>query len=130
MSWRTLAYIPNFDSLFDLKSYSLEQQHNDFHYCLRYLLNGLETLFETSDSYNWSFQFDKYPGKVFQRKIKFILGNVLGDTKGANLICSRFANNTFTTHIARDCDVMTINCDDPLHKCKFHKAHRHSTWIF
>ena len=63
MSWRTLGYLPNFDSLFDSKSYSAEAKHNDFHYCLRYLLNGLEKLFTAQQSYKWIFQFDRFPGK-------------------------------------------------------------------
>ena len=52
--------------------------------------------------------------------MKFVLGNVLGDAKGANVLCSRYGNNT-TSHIARDCDVLTSMCDDPNHECKFHK---------
>ena len=53
MAWRTLAYIPNFDSLFDSKDYNVEMKHNDFHFCLRYLLSGLETLLSSQDTYIW-----------------------------------------------------------------------------
>ena len=52
--------------------------------------------------------------------MKFVLANVLGDAKGANVLCSRFGNNT-TSHIARDCNVLTDVCDNPHHKCVFHK---------
>ena len=52
--------------------------------------------------------------------MKFVLANVLGDAKGANVLCSRFGNNT-TSHIARDCNVLTDVCDNPYHKCIFYK---------
>ena len=121
MSWRTLGYIPNFDSLFQSKNYSVDSKHNDFHFCLRFLLNGLEKLMNNVDGYVWDFKFDRYPDKVYRRTMKFVLGNVLGDAKGANVLCSRYGNNCLTTHIARDCDVCTENCDDHNHKCCFHK---------
>ena len=120
MSWRTLAYIPNFDAIFQHKNYSVDTKYNDFHFCLRYLLNGIEKLQSVSDGYVWNFVFDKYGDKVYKRQLRFVLGNVLGDAKGANVLCSRFNNNT-TSHIARDCDVLTVNCDNPYHKCTFHK---------
>ena len=121
MSWRTVAYIPNFDCLFGNKNYSVDQKHNDFHFVLRYLLNGIEKLLTSSPYYYWDFQFDKFRNKIYTKKIKFVLGNVLGDAKGANVLCSRYGNNTNTTHIARDCDVLTEHCDDPHYRCNFHK---------
>ncbi len=120
MSWRTLAYIPNFECHFGSKGYSVDSKHNDFHFCLKYLLNGIEKLFESSHGYYWDFNFDKYPNKTYRRKMKFVLGNVLGDAKGANVLCSRYGNNT-STHIARDCDVLTDDCDNYKHICCFHK---------
>ena len=120
MSWRTLAYIPNFDALFGTKNYSVDMKHNDFHFCLRYLLDGVKTILDFKDGFDWSFQFSCYPGKVYKRNMKFVLGNVLGDAKGANVLCSRYGNN-MSSHIARDCDVLTNICDDPYHKCNFHK---------
>lgn len=121
MSWRTLGYIPNFESNFGKKNYSIESKNNDFHFVLRFLLSGIEKILSSSVYYNWNFQFQKFQGKVYTRKIHFVIGNVLGDAKGANLLCSRFGNNTSTTHVARDCDVLTENCDDPHHRCTFHK---------
>ena len=120
MSWRTLAYIPNFDAGFGNKNYTVDMKHNDFHFCLRYLLNGVQKLLSFTDGFDWSFEFDSYPNKSYKRNMKFVLGNVLGDAKGANVLCSRFGNNT-TSHIARDCDVLTEVCDNPKHKCIFHK---------
>ena len=121
MSWRTIAYIPNFDSLFDSKDYTVQMKHNDFHFCLRYLLNGVEKLFQSQESYLWKFNFTKYSGKSYLRNLKFVMGNILGDAKGANVLCSRFNNNTFTSHLARDCDVMIENADNHEHQCVFHK---------
>ena len=52
--------------------------------------------------------------------MKFSLGNVLGDAKGANVLFSRYNNNT-TSHIARDCNVLTLEWDGPECKCVFNK---------
>ena len=120
MSWRTVAYIPNFDASFQSKNYSVDMKYNDFHFCLRYLLNGIEKVISHKDGFNWNFVFNKFPNKVYKRRLKFVLGNVLGDAKGANVLCSRFNNNS-TSHIARDCDVLTDMCDNPNHKCRFHQ---------
>ena len=119
-SWRTLGYIPNFDALFGNKKYSVDVKHNDFHFCLRYLLDGPHKVISYSEGYDWSFNFKTFPNHNYKRKIKFVLGNVLGDAKGANVLCSRFGNNT-SSHIARDCNVLTMSSDDPNHKCLFHK---------
>ena len=120
MSWRTIAYIPNFDAIFKHKNYSVDTKYNDFHFCLRYLLNGIEKVLNIKEGFNWVFEFRQYPNKKYKRKLKFVLGNILGDAKGANVLCSRFNNNT-TSHIARDCNVLTENCDDPEYRCIFHK---------
>ena len=120
MSWRTLAYIPNFDASFGNKKLSVDMKHNDFHFCLNYLLNGLKKVLLSDNGFNWEFKFRKYPNIKYKRKIFFVLGNVLGDAKGSNVLCSRYGNNT-TAHIARDCNVLTEDCDNHLHKCTFHR---------
>ena len=120
MSWRTVAYIPNFDAIFQSKNYTVDMKYNDFHFCLRYLLNGIEKVINQKDGFSWLFQFDVFPNRTYERKLKFVLGNVLGDAKGSNVLCSRFNNNS-TSHIARDCNVLTQNCDNPQCKCTFHK---------
>jgi hypothetical protein len=120
MSWRTIAYLPNFDIMFQQCKYTVEEKVGDFHFCLRYILNGLEKL-QNIDGMFWDFKFDKYPGKVYRRKLKFPLATVLGDAKGLDLLCSRFGNRTKTVCIARDCNVKTEESDDPHVRCTFHK---------
>ena len=44
MSWHKLGYIPNFDAAFRSKKYSVDTNHNNFHYYLHYLLSGIEKL--------------------------------------------------------------------------------------
>ena len=51
ISWRTLRYITNFDAAFGIKKYSVDTKHNDFHFYLRYLLNGLEKLLVCSHGF-------------------------------------------------------------------------------
>ena len=120
MSWRTIAYIPNFDTMFQQCKYSVEEKVGDFHFCLRYILNGLEKL-QKVDGLFWDFKFDEYPGKVYRRKLRFPLATVLGDAKGLDLLCSRFANRTKTVCVARDCNVKTLEADNPNIRCTFHK---------
>ena len=122
MSWRTLAYIPNFQEIvFQHCKYTVDQRHGDFHFCLRYLMNGIEKLQKLRSGYNWTFHFKKFPNKSFKRKLIFTVGNVLGDAKGANVLCSRYGNNTLTTHLSRDCNVLTKDSDNPKCRCIFHK---------
>ena len=52
--------------------------------------------------------------------MKFVLANILRDEKRANVLYSRFENNIIS-YIARDCNVFTNICDNPHHKCVFHK---------
>ena len=117
MSWKTSAYIPNFDAIFQNKKYSVNTKCNDFHFCLRYLLNVVEKVISQSDGFNWNVYFNKFSNKTYNRELRFFLGNILGDVKGASVL---FNNNT-TSHIARDCDVLTDNCDNPQCKCTFHE---------
>ena len=58
--------------------------------------------------------------KKYKRNIKFILANVLRDVKGANVLCLRYSNNT-KSDIARNFNVITNVCNNPHHKCIFHK---------
>ena len=67
MSWRTLGYIPNFDAGFGSKKYSLDTKHNDFHYCLCYLLSSLEKLLSCSHGFDWIFVFKSYPKKYIKQ---------------------------------------------------------------
>ena len=120
MLWHTLGYIPNFDAVLGSKKYSVDTKHNDFNFCLRYLLSGLEKLLSFSEGFHWNFEFKYYPNKKYKRNTKLVLANVLGDVKGANILCSKFVNIT-NSNIARNCNVLTDACDNPYHKLIFHK---------
>ena len=62
MSWRSIGYLPNFDESFASKTYTPDQKSNDFHFCLRYILNGIEQIQKHNGLY-WDFKFPEYEGE-------------------------------------------------------------------
>ena len=118
MSWRTIGYIPNFNEHFGNKRYTPEQKMCDYHYCLRYILNGIEKI-QAIHHLKWQFCFTKYPNKVYNRNLRFYLSHVSGDAKGNDVWCGRFNNRTKTVCLARDCDVKVLDSDNPNVSCNF-----------
>ena len=119
MAWRPIGYLPNFQEQFGQKCYTAKEKANDFHYCLRYILDGIEKIQKLNGLY-WEFQFSKYPGQKYKRLLKFTLSHVVSDAKENDLICGRMSNRTNTLCLARDCDISIENSDNPDIKCNFH----------
>ena len=119
-AWKTLGYIPNFNEQYGNKQYSPEQKMNDYHYCLRYILDGLEKLIRFK-KLNWIFKFNSSNEDTYHRELVFYLSHVSGDAKGNDLWCSRYNSRTKTICIARDCDVKTVDSDNPKIHCNFLK---------
>ena len=119
MAWRSIGYLPNFDESFASKKYSPYQKASDFHYCLRFILDGIEQI-QSMDGLYWNFRFPEYPGRVYQRLLKFPLSHVVSDAKENDNICGRMSNRSNTTCLARDCDIKIDDSDDPNIKCNFH----------
>ena len=57
-----------------------------FHYCLRYILDGLETIQQSNDMYNWVFRFPGNKVKKYSRKLIFFLSHVVSDAKENDMI--------------------------------------------
>ena len=120
MSWRTIGYLPNFDESFGNKKYSADDKLSDFHYCLRYIIDGIEQM-QSFDHFNWTFEFPGYERKFFKRKMKFFLSHVVSDAKENDMICGRMSNRSSTIRLCRDCDIKIEDSDNPQIKCNFHK---------
>ena len=107
------------DESFASKTYSPEKKLSDFHYCLRYILNGIEQIQKLNGLY-WDFSFPEYDGKTYRRLLKFPLSHVISDAKENDTICGRMGNRCMTACLARDCDIKTCDSDNPNVKCNFH----------
>ena len=55
-AWKCLGYLPNFAEQFGSKKYTPEQKMNDYYFCLRYILDGLEKLLALP-FLKWNFNF-------------------------------------------------------------------------
>ena len=65
---------------------------------------------------SWKFHFNKYPNKTRQIKLIFTVGNNLGDSKGANMLSSRYENNNIVIHNSRDGIVIVEDSNDSRRK--------------
>ena len=119
-AWRTLGYMPNLANLTGNKSLSPVRKLADFHYILRYIIDGIAQV-QQMGGVDWTFRFDKFRGQEYKRLIKFPLGVWIGDGKGNDTICGKFQNRTNTTHVCRDCNVLLNDSDKHNAECKFHK---------
>ena len=119
MTWRTIGYLPNFNEMKGTKNLTPEQKLNDFHYILRYILNGIEKLQSIKEGLDWEFEFPEFPNKKYIRKLKFPISHIIGDAKGNDTLCGRFQSRVTTKYLCRDCDVLTQESDDTQSKCNF-----------
>ena len=119
MTWRTIGYMPNFNEMVGTKNLSPEEKLNDFHFVLRYILNGIEKLQSIRDGLDWEFEFPEYPNRTYKRTLKFPISHIIGDAKGNDTLCGRFQSRTKTKYLCRDCDVLTQESDNPQSRCNF-----------
>ena len=120
MSWRTIGYLPNFDESFSSLKFTADEKLSDFHYCLRYIIDGIQQM-QSVNYFNWSFEFPGYKNKSFNRKLKFFLSHVVSDAKENDMICGRMSNRSSTLRLCRDCDIKVEDSDNPQIKCNFLK---------
>ena len=117
---RVIGYMPNFKRFFGNKSYTPDQKAADYHECLSVIMTKLKQI-QNKDGFVWDFQLKEYPQQTFRRKLKFPLFYVVGDAKGNDMLAGRYGSRNNTACVARDCDVGLGVCDNPLHRCKFHR---------
>ena len=119
MAWRPIGYLPNFEEQFGHRKYSPLQKASDFHFCLRYMLDGIEQIQKLGGLF-WDFEFPQYPGMKYRRLLKFTLSHVVSDAKENDMLTGRMNNRTSTRCLARDCDVTVEDSDNPNINCSFH----------
>lgn len=120
---RVIGYMPNFHMIFKSKGYSADDKANDYHQCLKVILDDLRKM-QRKDGMSWKFKFPSKPNTIYDRKLIFPLFYVVGDAKGNDLLAGRYGSRNNTRCIARDCDVQTKFCDNPKHFCNFHVQKR------
>ena len=119
MTWRTIAYLPNFEAqVGGNKKYNADEKLNDFHYVLNHVLTNLRSM-QSNTGLNWNFTFKSYPNKIFPRKLIFRFSHIISDAKENDMICGRMSNRSKTTRLCRDCDILVEESDDPTKKCNF-----------
>ena len=119
MTWRTIAYLPNFDEqIGGNKKYTPDQKLDDFHCCLNHVLTNLRSI-QTDSGMKWKFIFNTYPDKVFERNLIFRFSHIVSDAKENDMICGRMSNRSRTKRLCRDCDILVKDSDDPSKKCNF-----------
>ena len=117
---RVIGYMPNFKRFFGNKSYTADQKAADYHECLSVIISQLKPI-QNRAGFMWDFKLKEHPHQTFKRKLKFPLFYVVGDAKGNDMLAGRYGSRNNTACVARDCDVGLDVCDNPLHKCKFHR---------
>ena len=120
---RVIGYMPNFKMFFGSKSYSPDQKADDYHECLSLIMKKIKNL-QNKNGFLWDFNLKEYPGITFRKKLKFPLFYIVGDAKGNDMLAGRYGSRNNTNCVARDCDVELAVCDNPNHRCNFH---RHAT---
>ena len=120
MAWRPIGYLPNFDEQSCSKKYSADEKLSDFHYCFRFIIDGIEQL-QKINGLDWTFEFPDYPGKKYTRTLRFPLSHIVSDAKENDKICGRVENRSTTNCLCRDCDIKIIDSDNPNIKCNFHR---------
>ena len=117
---RVIGYMPNFSRLFGHKSYTADQKANDYHHCLSIVTDEIKK-FQNKRGFEWNFKLRNHPDMTFRRKLKFPLFYVIGDAKGNDMLAGRYGSRNNTRCIARDCDILLDDCDNPNKKCIFHR---------
>ena len=110
----------NFSSWTDTSDkYTTTMKYNDYHAMLKHIFKEYLILQESG------FLFDLYlndnitPHEVV---FKLTIQLILGDCKGANVLCGRLGGHHGVAYLCRDCDVRTNRADYHLHKCQYHIA--------
>ncbi len=117
---RVIGYMPNFSMLFGHKSYTANQKANDYHHCLSIVTEDIRKI-QCRAGYKWEFTFKNNPSVVFKRTLKFPLFYVIGDAKGNDMLAGRYGSRNNTKCIARDCNILLEDCDNPNKRCIFHR---------
>ena len=118
MSWRTIGYMPSQASVLGKQTMSSKVKLTDFHFILKYILEGVEKI-QAQDGLYWDFVFKKIPNKVYRRLLKFPLSHSCGDGKGNATLCGKYQIRHNTTYLCRDCDIKLMDSDNPNIKCNF-----------
>ena len=117
-SWFALGFfepLVNWSPLSPNQKYETTDKLNDYHHVLKFLMKDAVMLEKTG------FHFDLNLGKGKIHEVVFwpVTQLVLGDCKGADVLCGRFGSHRGTEGICRDCDCPTKEASNSSWQCNF-----------
>ena len=121
VSWLPLGYINDPTSLPGKKYSSTVEKYTDYHAMLDIVLSDVTEVVNQNNGFLW--HFDNVPGTKhrIQKKLLFRVAFIIGDTKGHDVLCCRMGSHGQTPGLCRDCNMLTVNADNPFTPCNFWK---------
>ena len=121
LAWLPLGYINDPTSIPGTKYSNTVEKYTDYHAMLAIVLSDLTDLVNRNDGLIWDFQNVPRTDHRVRKKLLFRVAFIIGDTKGHDVLCCRMGSHNHTPGLCRDCDMLTVNADDPFMPCHFWK---------
>ena len=117
-SWFALGFfepLVNFSPLTPNKKYESTDKLNYYHHILKFLMKDCVSLEQSG----FVFDLDLGHGQIYEVGFWPVTQVVLGDCKGANVLCRRFGGHRGTKGICRDCDCPSKEASLSTWQCNF-----------
>ena len=117
-SWFALGFFEpmvNFSPLLPGQKYESTDKLNDYHHILKFLMKDSVRLEQSG----FEFDLDLGRGKIHEVAFWPVTQVVLGDCKGADILCGRFGSHRGTKGVCRDCDCPSTEASSSTHQCNF-----------
>ena len=105
----------NFSPLQANQKYDSTDKLNDFHHVLKFLMKDCVAL----EKSGFQFELDLDNGRIFEVVFWPVTQLVLGDCKGADILCGRFGSHRGTKGVCRDCNCPTAEASNSRWQCTF-----------
>ena len=126
-AWRTLGYIEDYKNATNV---NLEQNSNkvssttklqDYHAIINHIIKDIYELQGKDGGFQWKLGLGDNT-EEYNVIFKIATQVVIGDCKGNDLLCGRYGSHSKQVkRLCRDCKVLTVEGDDPMHVCKWIK---------
>ena len=117
-SWFALGFfepLVNFSPLDPNQKYETTDKLNDYHHVLKFLMQDCVRLEQSG----FIFDLDLGENRKFEVVFRPVTQLVLGDCKGADILCGRFGSHRKTVGICRDCDCPSTEASSSVWQCNF-----------
>ena len=113
---RVIGYLPNLDNMHGTKLLNSNEKAQDYHHALAHVMNGVRGL-QNCGGMDWT--FTSREGRQHKKRLVFTSQYIIGDCKGNDTLCGRYGTHAHTGGLVRDCDILTVDGDSTLHRCRF-----------